>query len=132
LYIFIPSVQSGKARKGQWKKNEACIAFWGEQAADAAWYRARIIADDEGKLVAVFFVDYGNESTVERSKILEATDDVVSHCPQAFAARLKGVGPRDVAKEKLEELALSQSFDATVDSNVGQSRYGRLKDLIQL
>lgn len=63
-----------------------CLALF---SSDAQWYRARVIKS-QGNGFSVVFIDYGNESDVDRQCVRALPRSLLERAPQAFLCTLNG------------------------------------------
>ena len=68
---------------------------------DETPYRARVLSLVDEEHVQVYFIDYGNSSTCEKSALKTCSEKLQGYPPQARACRLSGVTKMDL--EELEE-----------------------------
>ncbi len=90
----------------------ACVAKY---KVDDAWYRGRIIADVESKLVGVLFVDYGNVQHTPISFLKAMEREFVELPPQAYRCSLFNVRNTNgwTAEEKLRFLQATKDKQLT-------------------
>ncbi|KAK4882908.1 hypothetical protein RN001_006227 [Aquatica leii] len=76
--------------------NKLYIVKYGKNYFDAKWYRGRVIniqPSSNGYLYTIFFIDYGNTSTVNSTSILNISGDLSRYPPFAHKCKLFHVYP---------------------------------------
>ncbi|KAL0967649.1 hypothetical protein UPYG_G00255000 [Umbra pygmaea] len=92
-----------------------CIALFQE---DGQWYRAEVLKKD-GDALAILFVDYGNESTVNLNDVRPVPTLLIDTPPQAFQCKLEGFDSSqgcwdDTALDQLSELVMDKLLNLTI------------------
>lgn len=93
----------------------SCVAQYSE---DGGWYRARVLSASKGDGIQVYFVDYGNNETVDPSVIRSIEPSFCSQAAIAFECKLNGV-PEIQNKEfvaMFQELVSNKVLMAKVES----------------
>jgi hypothetical protein len=84
--------------------NKLCVAFFTD---DEQYYRAKVINQVDATTYTVFFIDFGNTSTVQIDQLREISLDLVDNLPKSLAINCKlklNHEPRKVFRTKLQEL----------------------------
>lgn len=106
----------------------SCAVVFSE---DSAWYRARI-TETQGESVSIFFVDYGNEDSVNVSSVKPLSRELLAYPPLAYKSQFPELGTLSPeAQCKLAEYLTEQQvvvtfsgqsepFDVSVQTEAGQ------------
>ncbi|XP_023213664.1 uncharacterized protein LOC111616493 [Centruroides sculpturatus] len=89
-----------------------CVAKYSE---DDSWYRAKIINTFPPNTVEVFFVDYGNKETTNKSNVKKISSEFLNVSFKAVECSLANVDLRNIVPEmikKFRDLVLNNTFTA--------------------
>ena len=94
-----------------------CVARY----EDGGWYRA-LVTGVQGESVDVFYIDYGDSTSLPLSSIRSLKPNLSSLPAQAVNCSLKGYS-NNPGPENFKDLVIEQEFEAQVTSAIAQNTY---------